>query len=775
MGSSKKHKDKDREHKKKRKHRSRSRSRERESKKRYKERDDGRAGEQYHEGSYEMDKEEGEIEEQYSGVALKPDPIGSTSGGGDLSLSIEETNKLRAKLGLKPLEVSTKAPDLEKESLKDDIHKPAESWTQNKQTEKLKEKLERSKNRREISNKLSKIKTLGESDSDEDAATWVRKNRMKQREKDRADKTARMLEEMDEEFGIGNLVEEEFKKDKKKAYTSKDLRGIKVEHDVGSFKEGQTVILTLKDRGVLDEDEAETLVNLNMIDQEKAEKYVELMKKKPDYNPYDEGDEDEYGMFKPREVLSKYNEEIEGAKKKEFQLGARGSYSTEQDKQMEKIKAELRAQSQTLSSQLTLASEYMTAEEVQAKFKKVKKKVRKIRKKKMLKADDLLPLNDESSNQDFGSRRRVRHEMTDEENSIPSLDVAEPVPGLTLVDVKPVIITPPTLEDVSDEDMESEVEDDVEVEDLTGVRIDDDEANQELQLALDKARKLKQKKDKINPDKIAERIKQEAEESDMTAAEKNASITLNATSEFCRALGDIPTYGQSGNRNEMEQDELVELEKELLEERRRMEEEEEEPSGWNRVEIDETPVNIEGEEGGILEEEAVINKGIGQALMVAVNKGFMEVEKLKPSKMSKQMMELKAQNYSIEDKRYDDLDEKYKKRDRYTGMLMDFKEKESYKPDVKLEYVDESGRHLNQKEAFRQLSHRFHGKGSGKKKTEKRGKKMDEVNLMMKMSATDTPLNTVALLKEKQQQEKTPFIVLSGNKGFTQTMVKPST
>lgn len=44
--------------------------------------------------------------------------------------------------------------DLEKESLKDDIHKPAESWTQNKQTEKLKEKLERSKNRREISNKL---------------------------------------------------------------------------------------------------------------------------------------------------------------------------------------------------------------------------------------------------------------------------------------------------------------------------------------------------------------------------------------------------------------------------------------------------------------------------------------------------------------------------------------------------------------------------------------------------------------------------------------------
>ena len=59
-------------------------------------------------------------------------------------------------------------------------------------------------------------------------------------------------------------------------------------------------------------------------------------------------------------------------------------------------------------------------------------------------------------------------------------------------------------------------------------------------------------------------------------------------------------------------------------------------------------------------------------------------------------------------------------------MVTDFKEKDSYKPEVKLDYVDESGRSLSQKEAFRQLSHRFHGKGSGKKKTEKRGKKVEE-------------------------------------------------
>jgi U4/U6.U5 tri-snRNP-associated protein 1 len=49
-----------------------------------------------------------------------------------------------------------------------------------------------------------------------------------------------------------------------------------------------------------------------------------------------------------------------------------------------------------------------------------------------------------------------------------------------------------------------------------------------------------------------------------------------------------------------------------------------------------------------------------------------------------------------------------------------------YKPDVKLKYTDEFGRDMNQKEAFKHLSHMFHGKGSGKQKTEKRLKKIDD-------------------------------------------------
>ena len=54
-------------------------------------------------------------------------------------------------------------------------------------------------------------------------------------------------------------------------------------------------MLTLLIAGVLDE-EGDTLVNVNLMDDERADKNKELKKKKPDYNPYDEGDVDEFGM-----------------------------------------------------------------------------------------------------------------------------------------------------------------------------------------------------------------------------------------------------------------------------------------------------------------------------------------------------------------------------------------------------------------------------------------------------------------------------------------------
>lgn len=44
-----------------------------------------------------------------------------------------------------------------------------------------------------------------------------------------------MLDQLDEEFGIGNLVKEEIHIARNTAYTAKDLRGLKVEHNVVSM------------------------------------------------------------------------------------------------------------------------------------------------------------------------------------------------------------------------------------------------------------------------------------------------------------------------------------------------------------------------------------------------------------------------------------------------------------------------------------------------------------------------------------------------------------
>jgi U4/U6.U5 tri-snRNP-associated protein 1 len=167
----------------------------------------------------------------------------------------------------------------------------------------------------------------------------------------------------------------------------------------------------------------------------------------------------------------------------------------------------------------------------------------------------------------------------------------------------------------------------------------------------------------------------------------------------------------------------------------------------------------------LLYKEPVLDRGLSSCLKLAITKGYLEHEEVKKNaKLTKQNIE--AVNYMVEDRNFYDIDDKYTRgRDRFSGPLVDFQEKSNYKPNVKIDYVDEKGRNMNEKEAFRYLSHRFHGKGSGKKKTEKRNKKDKEAEALNAMSSTDTPLNTVALLVEKQKQTQQPFVVLSAPKG----------
>ncbi|KAK8787985.1 U4/U6.U5 tri-snRNP-associated protein 1 [Amblyomma americanum] len=768
MGSSKKHKDKDRERdkekskEKKKSRRSRSKSRERDgTKEKHRHRDRKRARAPADDEEQPVEKVRVKEERDVS-PRVKQEQSGSESDSGNQersSLSIEETNKLRAKLGLKPLQVDGGGiPGLgdvppgdaneEEGEKRKEVFVKTENMQEKVQAQKLREKITASREKRKITEKYREVKSLGDvAEEDDDALAWVRKSRKLQEEKEKAEKRAKLLEEMDEEFGVGKLVEEELRPAKE--YSAKHLKGLEVLHGVDRFKEGQTVILTLKDQGVLDEG-GDVLENVNLVDTERAERNVENRKGKPGYQPYDDSEVDEFGIVKKKSLLYKYDEEIEGVKRDKFCIGA-GPTEADKERELEMVRMKLK-QKQMDSLVMPapqLATEYFTPDEM-TKFKKPKKKVRKVRKRDAFSVDDLAPLPGHGDDKrDHGSRRRPENNFTE-----------------------PVFVNPQSQHFFEDAAKPPEEEDVIGPdEDLTGVAVEDDDAEQSLEAALTKARRLR-RAEGSSFQKIAESARLARDQGEGEGnADSSKAIVLNSTAEFCRTLGDIPTYGMSGNRDE-EAEELMDMD---IEEEA---EDQAEPDAanrgtWNEVDIEEKPVEIKDrEKEPILEEEPDLSVGVSGALKLAVKKGYIETAE-KQAITPKKHSALNAQSYTIEEKFYDD--DKASRRERYSGPVSDFKEKDAYKPDVKLEYIDDGGRLLNAKEAFRYLSHKFHGKGSGKNKVDKRAKKLDQHAKLKQMSSTDTPLSTLKLLQEKQKELQSPYILLSGgSKALNQSsLMKP--
>ncbi|CAA7036387.1 unnamed protein product [Microthlaspi erraticum] len=75
--------------------------------------------------------------------------------------------------------------------------------------------------------------------------------------------------------------------------------------------------------------------------------------------------------------------------------------------------------------------------------------------------------------------------------------------------------------------------------------------------------------------------------------------------------------------------------------------------------------------------------------------------------------------------------------------------------DIRIERVDEHGRMLNAREAFRLLCHRFHGKKPGKRKVGKRNRKHQDQSKQMESSE-----RAVEKMRQLHAGLKTPYIVL---------------
>lgn len=85
-----------------------------------------------------------------------------------------------------------------------------------------------------------------------------------------------------------------------------------------------------------------------------------------------------------------------------------------------------------------------------------------------------------------------------------------------------------------------------------------------------------------------------------------------------------------------------------------------------------------------------------------------------------------------------------------------------FKP-IKLEYRDADGRLLTRKEAFRQMCHKFHGKGPGKKKQEKFAAREAERQRSIKMSAG---AGSLSILQHAQARTGQAFVPINNQTAY---------
>lgn len=303
---------------------------------------------------------------------------------GEISMSVEETNKLRAQLGLKPLAVGPK------KSAEVNLQKTSAQVDKEREQKQLQQALAQSRKKRELSQKLAG-QSLGEQLREEadarDALSWVKKSRVST--KQRA-KTKQQEEE-----------------DETKAYDASALAGMTVGHAADAFEEGQEVVLTLKDTSVLaadgndvnDADDELVNVELSERDRRSAQQSRAERAMMPAYTGYDDDEFIQMGNSRAKKraaggkkLLAQYDEDDDARAAEEarkFTLDASGT-STAAVARGEQNEGAGGADDDdddgvaviSLAMDRTKAAEdYFTAEEMEAQFKKKGKKLRKKKKK----------------------------------------------------------------------------------------------------------------------------------------------------------------------------------------------------------------------------------------------------------------------------------------------------------------------------------------------------------------------------------------------------------
>ncbi|XP_044724543.1 SART-1 family domain-containing protein [Hirsutella rhossiliensis] len=598
--------------------------------------------------------------------------------------TIEETNRIRLSLGMKPLDGEAASTLESRQAQAYDNYKSHMDAEASKKRREA--KVATIRKAREAAQRFALLegKSLGEADQQEDVDTksWL----MGQKKRQKKIEKARKLEE--------ELAAAEAAAAEAVQYTSKDLAGIQVAHDTSAFLEGNEQILTLKDATIDENEEAgDELENVNLREDEKLSERLELLKKRPGYN----FDDDEIG---DRSILSQYDEEIYGKKTKKFTLDSDGAIAELSDILSQPAHKTNNAQNFSLDDivgDAPASSDYLAPSEI--KVKKPKKKKSKSTRQKPLDQDDIFPVG----------------QVEADENAM-EVDSGQAVKAKPKAN--------------------------------TDAFVDDDDL--QATLAVQRKSALKKRK-KTSPEDIARQLKEHADEPEQGDASQNRGLVIGEISEFVAALDKNEEDKQNTKRQKRATSQAGTHSQDAHRDHPMADADEVEGRRTSHSNGVTDWADTDAQDSRI-EEEKTVGEGMGAALALLRERGLIEESQGDSSHQSHH-----ARQGFLKRKRQleEELDEKarqQRERDRTSGKLerMSRADREeyarqqntwrdhqhsrkmaeliesSYKPNVQLQYTDDHGRQLDQKEAFKHLSHQFHGKGSGKGKTEKKLKQIDE-------------------------------------------------
>ncbi|KAJ7538223.1 hypothetical protein O6H91_11G038800 [Diphasiastrum complanatum] len=582
---------------------------------------------------------------------------------------------------------------------------------------------------------LDRRKAADKEDEQSEITAWVNRSRklQEQAKVNEKEKAARMAR---------TLAEQEFEEKSDEEYETKDLAGLKIRHGLDKVMEGGAVVLTLKDRNILDGDdvdeEMDELENIEIAEQKAREDAYKAAKKKPGI--YEDKFHNEFS--EPRTILPQYDDVV---KDDGVVLDETGGINEQSRKRLEEIRQRLQnatvrglARDSVASEAARVAADFYTQEEM-LQFKKPKKK-KKLRKKIDIDIDALEAEAKAAGlgTGDLGSRVSAgRNGKKEEERAVAdSKRNAYQNAYVKALEASKVLLS----ESSAAMDMDTDGP-------VFGADEDD-----ELHRSLERARFAALKKQAENggsvagPQAVAARLAALKEETGsgsqhqgVAEGETEKPIVITDTGEFCLSLQLDEVISRRAGAKDVfgEEDDVGPAATKDLEVANK-------EGGWIEVrEVDQKDsLSAEEEEENILEEpiqEVAVGKGLAGALNLLKERGTL-----------KETIDWGGRNMD-------------KKRSKLVGIVDDNPPEQTRQRDILLDRVDEFGRTMTPKEAFRRLSHKFHGKGPGKMKQEKKMKQYQEELKLKQMNSGDTPLMSMEKMREAQAKMRTPYIVISGH------------